>query len=139
MSDWLKHLSPAARARNKSLLEPPAGARIPKEHQTRGRPEGALQDQVIADLEELGYLVFHPRPARTAQGWATPVEGTSAAGYPDITAVHPSGRCVIAELKAGKNRPSDAQLEWVRAWMAVPGVTVLVVRPDNWDELRSLL
>ena len=136
MSDWLRNMSPAAKARNAELLEPTV-ARTLKER--RGRPEGELQDQVITDLEELGYLVFHPRAARTAQGWVTPVEGTSAAGYPDITAVHPSGRCVVAELKAGKNRPSDAQLEWLRAWMAVPGVTVLVVRPENWDELRSLL
>lgn len=137
MPDILKHLSPAAKARNAELLEPKVAETLMK--RKRGRPEGELQAEVISDLEALGFMVLHIRPARTAQGWATPVEGTFAVGYPDITAVHPSGRAVIAEVKAGDNQLGDAQVTWLQAFSRVPGVTVLVIRPETWDEQRTLL
>lgn len=45
----------------------------------------------------------------------------------------------FASVLAGNNRLSDAQVDWLRTWSAVPGVTVLVIRPETWDEQRALL
>lgn len=138
MADWLKNLSPAARARNAELLEPPV-ARTLKER--RGRPEGELQDQVIADLQDLGYKVAHFRPARVMRGsqevYETPI-GADGKGWPDLVAVG-HGRVIVLECKSSSGTVKPEQLAWLRVWQGVPGATVSVVRRDNWDELRSLL
>lgn len=72
--------------------------------------EDELLDAVIACAQLNGWLVDHPRPARTKHGWATPLRGH--AGRPDLFMVHPTGRVVTAELKSEKGSLSDAQKAW---------------------------
>ncbi len=135
MADHLKHMSPAVRALNAHKLEPKVAETLTK--RKRGRPEGELVDEIVSDLQELGYLVVHFRPARTAEGWRTPVQGDGA-GYQDITAVG-HGRAVVIEAKDTNGKVTDAQYEWLREWQRVPGVIALVVTPESWPHYRELL
>ena len=133
--DLAKHASEAVRRRNPDLFPDTQSTPNPP----RKTEEADLQSEIVAHLQTLGYLAAHFRPAKTAQGWRTPVEGDGA-GFPDIIAVHPTrGRCVVLELKSEEGRIKEKQLEWLRALMNVQGVTVMVVRPSNWKDLRSLL
>lgn len=125
------------RERNKQLLEPPIATAIKR--QKRGTEEADLQSEIIEHLQTLGYLTAHFRPAKTEQGWRTPVEGDGE-GFPDVIAIHPlKGKCVVLELKSETGRLKEKQLEWLRGFMNVQGVTVMVVRPSNWNDLRALL
>ncbi len=140
MSDWMKNMSPTVRALNADKLEPKVAETL-KERKPRGRPEGELQDEIVSDLQRLGYLGAFFRPARVMRSgketYETPVGGDGA-GWPDVVAVG-HGRVIVLECKSSTGRLGDAQLEWLRSWQQVPGATVSVVRPDNWPELRALL
>ena len=82
--------------------------------------EDALQAQVEQIARSLGWLVYHTHDSRR-----------SAAGFPDVVAVHPRrGRIVWAELKSGKGRVSDAQHEWLDA-LTEAGAEVYVWRPAD--------
>ena len=56
----------------------------------------------------LGWEWAHFRPAQTARGWRTPVEGPLGKGWPDRTFVRGS-RLVFAELKADKGTVTPDQ------------------------------
>lgn len=75
--------------------------------------ERDLQGGVIETARLLGYRVAHFRPARTQNGWATPV-AADGKGYPDLTLCRP-GRLVFAELKVGRNRATIDQTAWLQA------------------------
>jgi hypothetical protein len=124
--DWLRNLSPAALARNKDLLEPPAGARIPKEHQTRGRPEGEFQDSLIAYAESLGWLVYHTFDSRR-----------SVHGFPDLILLR-GHRQVVAELKSERGTLSADQDKWQRAFLDT-GCQVYIWRATDWEEIERVL
>ncbi len=131
----------ALSGRSARMLEPESTGILKsiKAKRTRKTEEADLQTEIIEHLQTLGYLVAHFRPAKTAKGWRTPVEGDGE-GFPDIIAVHPqAGRCVVLELKSSSGRVSDAQLEWLRAFQGVSSTTVTVVRPESWSDLRALL
>ena len=67
---------------------------------------------VIEMAKALGWLVYHQRPARTAKGWRTALQGH--AGFPDLVLAK-DGRVIFAELKSAKGRLSDAQKGWLEA------------------------
>ena len=98
--------------------------------------ENELQALVVEALELGGWRWTHFRPARTKHGWRTPLSGM--VGWPDITAVR-DGQMLSLELKSAKGRVHVDQCEWLRVLAEVPGVTALVVRPDNVDEVIELL
>lgn len=75
--------------------------------------EDDLLDAVITLARMNGWLVDHPRPARTANGWRTALRGH--AGRPDLFLVHPSGRVITAELKSEKGKLSRYQKPWDEA------------------------
>lgn len=79
----------------------------------REMSEDELLDAVIRLAQLNGWLVDHPRPARTAGGWRTALRGH--AGRPDLLLVHPSGRVITAELKSEKGRLSRDQQRWDEA------------------------
>ena len=90
--------------------------------------EAELQEAVIDLAHLLGWTVAHFRPARTAQGWRTPV-AADGAGFPDCVFVR--DRVVYAELKSAKGAPSAAQRRWLDQ-LDRAGAETYVWRPADW-------
>ena len=94
--------------------------------------------RAITDLAELcGWRWIHHRPARTSKGWRTPVEGSHAAGFPDLLLCGRS-RVLYVEVKSERGRLSPAQEEWIEALRAA-GQDVRVWRPSDWPEVQQTL
>lgn len=118
--------------------------------------EAQFTNAVVNLARSCGWLVYHARPAVVRSGkWATHMQGDT--GFPDIVAVHPSGRLVFAELKMLPEtritgRPREDQQRWLDAlqevayvaWHGLDGlpevaeaaldvVTVRVWRPADYD------
>jgi hypothetical protein len=89
-----------------------------------------------------GWRRFHARTSgRMSNGRPIPtVQGES--GFPDLVLVR-NQRLVFAELKVGKNKPSDQQLAWMGDLGAVDGtsmdIEVYVWRPEQWSEILVVL
>lgn len=62
----------------------------------------------------------------------------SDAGLPDLILVRPP-RVVFAELKTERGRLRPAQVEWLDALRACPGVEAFVWRPSDSAEIVSTL
>lgn len=78
--------------------------------------EDDLKRAVMDLCKLLGLYVHHCRPARTAAGWRTPIEGD--AGFPDLVISGPGG-VLFRELKARRGVMSLPQQMWeVRLKMA---------------------
>lgn len=92
--------------------------------------EADLTAAVLQLLDLLGWRAMHARPARTAHGWRTPLQGPTAKGFPDIIAVK-AERLLVAELKVGRNTTADDQVDWLDAFEAV-GAEVYVWRDTDW-------
>ena len=102
-------------------------------HQNRSANHDDLVTQAKQYLQNNGYLVNIPRKARSKDGYCTPIEGN--AGYFDITAIHSqTGHIIFIEVKTGEGRLSPEQERWFTA-ASKSRETVIVLRPDNWDEL----
>lgn len=97
--------------------------------------EREFQSQVVALARILGWRVHHTRPARTASGWRTPIQGD--AGWPDLVLLRGS-RLVVAELKVGRNRPTAEQAAWLEA-LNKAIAEVYLWTPLDWDEIERLL
>jgi hypothetical protein len=105
----------------------------------------------VIDLARLyGWRSLHIRPAQTARGWRTPVQGDGK-GFPDLVLVRPP-EIIFAELKTPRGRLSPEQGEWISSLAEVgirllrgrspdfrPAFDVYVWTPDQWDELRERL
>ncbi len=84
-----------------------------------------------------GWRAVHYRPARTAHGWRTALEGHS--GAPDVIAVHPSRGVLLIEAKSKTGRLRPEQEEW-RKWceeaaLTYPGaIRYALVRPIALDD-----
>lgn len=90
--------------------------------------EQAFQRAVI-DLAHLcGYRVAHSRPARTAHGWRTPIEGDP--GLPDLVMAR-GGRVLLVELKTDRGRPTADQ----QAWLDAAGDHGRLWRPADWPQI----
>jgi hypothetical protein len=91
--------------------------------------EDEFTDQVIAVLQLNRWLVVHFRKARKKNGsWMTPIKGDP--GSPDILAAR-NGQVLLAELKVGKNKPSQFQAEWLKNC----GEHGFLWYPADWDEI----
>lgn len=90
--------------------------------------ERDFQRAVIDLAHMLSWRVAHFRPAKTSKGWRTPVEADGA-GWPDLILCR-GERIVAAELKAGRNKTTAQQDDWL-AHLAATGVEVFVWRPDD--------
>ncbi len=86
--------------------------------------------QVIAIARGLGWRVAHFRPAKTAKGWRTAVQGDGA-GFPDLLMFRRK-RKIAWELKVKKNIPSLDQLEWLSA-LELAGFEIALCYPRHWD------
>lgn len=94
--------------------------------------EADLQRTVIDYALLRGWRVAHFRPARTARGWRTPMEGHP--GVPDLIFAR-GGRVLLAELKRHGKHPTPEQ----RAWLAALGEHGRLWRPSDWDEIEETL
>jgi hypothetical protein len=96
--------------------------------------ERELQDAVIEAARVLGWRCAHFRPAKTAQGWRTAVQGDGV-GYPDLTMTR-NGFLIFAELKSQKGPLGPSQNEWLDALTAVSyaedRVHTFLWRPAHW-------
>ncbi len=93
--------------------------------------EDHLVGNVVALAGALGWLTHHCRPAHTARGWRTPIQGT--AGFPDLILLR-GGWQIAAECKTQTGRLTPTQVTWRTAYETlaeVPGggVRYFVWRP----------
>lgn len=101
---------------------------------TRGRITEADWQATVVDLaHHLGWLVAHFRPARTRDGWATPV-AYDGKGFPDLVLAR-NGQVRIIELKTDTGRLTSRQHDWIYEL----GDHAHVIRPADWTELQELL
>jgi hypothetical protein len=99
--------------------------------------EAAFTATVLELARVLGWRVVHFRPARTARGWRTPVQGDGA-GFPDVVLVKPP-RVIFAELKSDTGTVSPQQRAWLDALGRCPGVEAHVWRPRDLREIEASL
>ncbi len=99
--------------------------------------EHQLMGVVIELANVLGWLVSHFRPARTDQGWRTPVSADGK-GFPDLVIVR--DRVIFAELKSKTGRLTYEQGLW-REMLEYAGVEYHLWRPDHWlnGEIEDVL
>ena len=98
--------------------------------------ERQFQRQVMDAARALGWLRAHFRPAPSAQGWRTPVEGDGA-GFPDLVLVRPP-RVLFVELKSDTGKLTDAQRVWLNQ-LSLCGQEFYVWRPSDWARVEEAL
>ena len=94
----------------------------------RAMSEADFQANVIDAAMKLGWQVHAERPARTAKGWRTAIQGDS--GFPDLVLCR--GRVLFRELKSERGVLSEAQIEWHERLLAA-GADWAVWRPSMMD------
>lgn len=94
--------------------------------------ESNWTSRVIAIASLHGWRVHHARPARTTQGWRTPVQGHI--GAPDLLLAR-RGEVICAELKVGKNKLRPDQQLWADAI----GDRFRLWRPEDSDDVLKEL
>lgn len=99
--------------------------------------EAELQAAVIELAHACGWTVAHFRPARTEQGWRTPV-AADGAGFPDLVLAHSERGVLFVELKADKGRLSIEQERW-RDVLNDAGADWQCWRPSLWDHVVETL
>lgn len=96
--------------------------------------EDGFKDTVIQLFKLTGWMVMHTRPATNRRGqWSTPLQGDP--GFPDLVLAHKTRGVIFAELKLVGNKPTPAQLEWLRTLSLARQIAV-VWTPDDWNEIE---
>lgn len=72
--------------------------------------EADYTDTIVEAAQMLGYLIYHPLPARTNKGWRTATQGD--AGFPDLAIVG-HGRFLLVEVKTDRGVVSPEQHRWL--------------------------
>ena len=95
-----------------------------------------LIDNIVAGAEPMGWLCTHFRPALTARGWRTPIQG--AKGFPDVVLAK-GGRVIFAEIKGRGDKLSYEQCVWLDTLAecdypstGINGVEVYLWEPKDW-------
>lgn len=151
-------------AQDSPALPPKRGKKGPSASETRdwageaktaprNHPEADWQRQVIDLLRLHGFTVAHfgqgQMRIKGKMQWATPA-GADGKGFPDIVAlksqlidapwrnvrVHYSG--VAWEMKAGKNKATSEQKEWLRLF-GLANFHTAIWYPEQFDEIVELL
>lgn len=97
--------------------------------------EADWQTTVIDLAHALGWRVAHFRPARTNQGWRTPV-AADGKGFPDLVLTR--DRVIFVELKSQTGRLSHEQMVWLEQ-LDQAGAEIHIWRPDDFDTVGEVL
>ena len=121
----------------RTALEPLV-TEVSAEYLTSTISEREFQTTVIEMAHAYGWLVHHTRPAGTATGWRTPIQGD--AGFPDLVLAR-GGQVIIAELKRERGELTAAQGRWLAYLGPIqwPGFQACVWRPSDIDRIAGLL
>ena len=76
--------------------------------------EAEMADTLRDACRWTGWRCAHFRPARTAHGWRTAVQGDGK-GFPDWVLVHDRGGVLFVELKTVRGKLSPSQEAWGEA------------------------
>jgi hypothetical protein len=98
--------------------------------------ETEFLSQVLEYAKLYRWRSAHFRPAQTARGWRTAVQGDGK-GFPDCVFVKAT-KLIVAELKVGKNKVTDEQQDWLNHFAAA-GIPAYVWYPTDWTEIESVL
>lgn len=98
--------------------------------------EVEFTSQVLQLAHLCHWRSLHLRPARTARGWRTAVQGMGV-GFPDLLLLR-GEILMVAELKVGRRKPTPEQTAWLAAFMAA-GVPAFVWRETDWTEIERVL
>ncbi len=98
--------------------------------------EAAFMRTVLAYARLRGWTVAHFRPAKTAHGWRTAVQGDGA-GFPDLVLVR-GPRLLFVELKTDLGRLTDAQQRWLNRLLTAEQIA-LIWRPSDWSAIEKCL
>ena len=96
--------------------------------------EAALLRDVRALVRQIGGLFYH-----------TYRSDRSEKGFPDCvillppTAQQPHGRLLFAELKSATGKLTSEQAQWVSMLETVPGITVHIWKPADWNSIVTTL
>lgn len=77
----------------------------------RDMTEDDLLSMVLDTAKMCGWRVVHYRPAKTAKGWRTPLQGDK--GCPDVILAR-DGVVLLAELKTEDGYATAEQRAWLR-------------------------
>lgn len=100
--------------------------------------EADFQDAVIELAQSHAWMVAHFRPARTADGWRTPIQADGK-GFPDLILAKPGRPLLIAELKRQGEQPNGRQQHWLNTLAQCQGVACWIWRPSDWPTIEALL
>ena len=100
------------------------------------REDGFLHT-VLKMAQALGWMAFHPRPARTAHGWVTALSGDP--GYVYVTLAKAGHPLILAELKSAHGRVSPAQQAWLDVLRQADGHRVELWTPAEWEYIEAVL
>lgn len=99
--------------------------------------EAEFLDQVLDAARIFRWRTAHFRPAKTAHGWRTAVQGDGK-GFFDLILVR-SPRVIFAELKSDKGKLAPEQVAWADALNGCDGVEAYTWRPADLDEVMRVL
>lgn len=99
---------------------------------TRSLTEAEFLTRVVETARVHGWLAHHARPARTARGYRTAIQGDR--GAPDLLLAR-EGVVLLVELKTDTGRLGPGQREWLDAC----GEHALLWRPKDWDDVLATL
>lgn len=94
--------------------------------------EVVLQDNVVKMAQSLGYKVHYARKS-AAEGKDGRWRGLSPMGWPDLFMVK-NGHAWAVELKSQEGRVTPEQEAWLAVLGRVPGISVAVWRPSDWQD-----
>jgi hypothetical protein len=99
--------------------------------------ENDLLKCVLSLAKLYGWRSFHARPAMTAKGYRTPVQGDGK-GFPDLVLCKPGRPVLFVELKSDNGEVSLAQHEWLDELDKSSGADSHVWRPAYWHSGKIL-
>lgn len=114
--------------RNPMSVDPKlALAKVREELATKHLSEAAFQAQVKELAQLFRWDVYHTHRSQFSE-----------AGFPDLVCVR-DGVMLALELKTETGKVTTDQTRWLGALDKVPGVTALLVRPSDFDDLKDRL
>jgi hypothetical protein len=102
----------------------------------RAVTEDALLREVLAVAKTFGWLAHHTRPAWSAKGYRTPVQGDK--GFCDLVLAHPTRGVIFVELKREQGVVTPEQTRWLETLRAA-GQRAEVWRPSMRGEIVATL